>query len=70
MDVQEGDLVVLKSGGAMLTVTGTYGDRVEVAWSDGRHAYQSTYPRAVLLKVELSELQPAAAAGEMPDLTH
>lgn len=68
MDVKEGDLVVLKSGGVMLTVTGVYEDRVEVAWSDGRHTYQYTYPGAVLLKAHLSELRPAPA--DIPDLTH
>lgn len=70
MDVREGDLVVLKSGGAMLTVTGVYDDRVEVAWSDGRHTYQYTYPGAVLLKVQLIELQPLPAAVDMSDRTH
>lgn len=70
MDVREGDLVVLKSGGVMLTVTGAYDDRVEVAWSDGRHTYQYTYPRAVLLKAQLTELEPLPGPADMSDRTH
>jgi uncharacterized protein YodC (DUF2158 family) len=68
MDVKEGDLVVLKSGGVMLTVTGVFDTQIEVAWSDGRHNYQYTYPRSVLWKAELTDLAPAPVGTS--DYTH
>jgi hypothetical protein len=58
MDLELGDLVLLRSGGAICTVIETYETQVEVAWSDGKHNYQSTYPRAALRKIEVTELGP------------
>lgn len=67
MDVKAGDLVVLKSGGVMLTVTGAYEDRIEVAWSDGRHP-------PIHLSARRAPEGGAQRAGAVPvatpDLTH
>jgi hypothetical protein len=62
MDLELGDLV-LRSGSAICTVIETYETQVEVAWSDGKHNYQSTYPRAALRKVEVTELGPQRGGG-------
>ena len=69
MELELGDLVLLKSGGGLCVVIdlfendegGSPGPYVEVAWSDGKHNYQSTYPRAALRKVSITD--PALAGA-------
>ena len=71
MDLELGDLVLLKSGGGLCVVIdlfendegGSPGPYVEVAWSDGKHNYQTTYPRAALSKVSMADPAPAASGG-------
>jgi len=63
MDVVDGDLVILRSGGALCTVIAVYDEHLEVAWSDGKHNYQSTYPKAALRKIEWRDLGPAPDSG-------
>ena len=69
MDLKLGDLVLLKSGGGLCVVIELFETHVEVAWSDGKHNYQTTYPRAALRKVALSDIS-SEDAGYSPSNTH
>ena len=55
MDLQLGDLVLLKSGGGLCVVIDLFETHAEVAWSDGKHNYQTTYPRVALRKVQVQD---------------
>jgi uncharacterized protein YodC (DUF2158 family) len=63
VNLEVGDLVLLRSGGAICTVTELFDTHVEVAWSDGKHNYQSTYPCAALRKVQVTELPADRTRG-------
>ena len=62
MDLELGDLVLLKSGGGLCVVIDLFETHAEVAWSDGKHNYQTVYPRAALRKVSVEDAAPADEA--------
>lgn len=55
--IEEGDIVMLKSGGPKMTVTGEaegdFLDKVECQWFDGGKSHCSTFSPKSLIKVEL-----------------
>ena len=56
MSVQEGDLVMLKSGGAIMTVSRVESSHIEVVWSDSAENFRERYSPRLLRKVELTDL--------------
>lgn len=48
MPFKEGDLVILKSGGAPMTVEEVHGQDISCVWSDGKKVSRDTFSSAVL----------------------
>jgi len=48
--ISEGDVVMLKSGGAEMTVESVDGVYAECVWSDGRKVYRDSFKVSLLIK--------------------